>query len=172
MPLCLRATANDYIVTTQLPITPIASATPVTNGYTIPEVITLNLTCKKDAIEIDGLFTLTYTANIAANAVAGTYTDTTTISIYQGTTATGTAIYTTTPVVRLHHYPANGDTAVTETQAWQVALQYIGYPALPVTEATVNYTIVVTSTVTGGVTPIVYLQEYTVSAREIPDCDL
>ena len=54
-------------------------------------------------LKIHGLFTLTYTASIPGGAVAGSYVDTTTISIYQGTTATGTPIYTTQPLIR-HHY--------------------------------------------------------------------
>ena len=57
-------------------------------------------------------------------------------------------------------------------ETWKQVLQYIGYPVLAVTENTVNYTIVVTSTVTGlRPNPTVNLVEYTVSAREIPDCD-
>ena len=164
MALCLRPTANDYIVTTSANL-----PSPVT----IPGGLSLNLTCKKDAVEIHGLFTLTYTASIPGGAVAGSYVDTTTISIYQGTTATGTPIYTTQPLIRHHYYPANlGDAPVTVIETWKQVLQYIGYPVLAVTENTVNYTIVVTSTVTGLTTnPTVNLVEYTVSASEIPDCD-
>lgn len=164
MALCLRPTANDYIVTT---------SANLSSPATIPGGLSLNLTCKKDAVEIDGLFTLTYTVNIPARAAAGSYVDTTTISIYQGTTATGTPIYTTQPLIRHHYYPANpGNDPVTVTETWQQVVQYIGYPVLAVTENTVNYTIVVTSTVTGLTkNPTVNLVQYTVSAREIPDCD-
>lgn len=164
MALCLRPTANDYIVTT---------SANLSSPATIAGGLSLNLTCKKDAVEIDGLFTLTYTASIPGGAAAGSYVDTTTISIYQGTTATGTPIYTTQPLIRHHYYPANpGNAPVTVTETWQQVVQYIGYPVLAVTENTVNYTIVVTSTVTGLTkNPTVNLVQYTVSAREIPDCD-
>lgn len=167
MALYLLPTANDTIGT----ITGLAQT--VATSYTIPETLVLKMTCKKDDIEINGLFTLNYTASIAASAAAGTYTDSTTISIYQGTLATGTPIYTTTPVVRTHSYAANTTTtAVSLPQTWQVVLQYIGNPSLAITDDTAYYTITIQSTVTGFTTaPVVNLTEYTISAREIPYCN-
>lgn len=169
MPLCLRATANDTIGTVGA-VTNISQA--VTTQYSLPATLSLALTCKNDEIEIDGNFILQYTATVTDGPVG--YIDQTIINIYQGTTATGTPVYTTGTLQRTH----NRANAGTYVERWIVPIQYIGNPALPVTENKVNYTITVQSTATDNPTSAsltlsaVTLQQYTVSAREIPDCDL
>ncbi|WP_195990080.1 hypothetical protein [Clostridium sp. D53t1_180928_C8] len=159
MALYLLPTANDTIGTTVLG----ATSQSVTSAYTIPKTLSLKMTCKKDQIEINGKVILSYTANLGSSATA--YKDVTVITIYRGTPSTGTVVYTTNNLIR-NHYGTDGP-----TETWVVPFQFIEYPAMLNTENTVNYYITVSSIESGGTAVPVYLQQYTVSAREIPYCD-